>query len=713
MDFYAKDIQKNADVVEANSSVLIFSQNYFISADRAEFNETSQDVELFGNVSVLRNENERISSCYARVNLQGDEASFRDFFFADNEMEMWFQSTQSDLNATSFISKDSIVSSCDVSSPDWKIRFSTGELDRTQKYLSLYNARLYVKDVPIFYLPYLGFGLDTSRKSGLLIPDFEFNRDDGFYYNQPLYLAFYDEWDLEYRQQVRVNRGVGGYATLRFMDSAHSSGALNLGIFRELTNYYKDEGLRNRTHQGVELRYSRSKFIKSLFDLGDNIQEGVWIDGIYLNDVDYLNLEARNFRDLTSLVTSEFDYFIASENDYLAAYAKYYIDTSVVDNKATLQEYPSFQYHHFLSAVLRNYLQYSFDASFNRYTRSIGVGANITNLNLPLSYHIGLFGDFLHFKFSEKLYASFVNYENYHKKHEFLYRNYHEFALYTELSKPYKNFFHSIHFSANYQLDGFRKGEITQNFLSYEDEDEALSLKASQYLYNTRGEKRLKHQIDIGYDTQTMKFSQLKHLTQLFLNSSVSLSNESTYSKEQERWTKAISSLEVAMRKFNLNISHAYKYDILEAISQEKIIQKHSFIGANADYTHNINYKFFAGAWFDTQRTGLNAWEFGYTYQRKCWNYSIIYKERIDPQLTSAGIRAKRKNGVYFSFNFYPVGGVRYDFALREDTSAVGSGYGVTTTNAGSAAPGSSGGMGGGAGAGGGGFGPGGGGGGI
>lgn len=681
VDFYANDLQKNGELVEANSSVLIFSDNYLISADRAEFNETSRDVELFGEVSVLRNQNERFNSCYAKVNLDGDRASFKDFFFADNKMEVWFQSGQSDLNSTLFLSKDSTVSSCNVHNPDWKIRFSTGELDRTNNYLHLYNARLYVKDTPVFYVPYLGFSLDTSRKSGLLIPEFEFNRDDGFYYNQPLFLAFYDEWDLEYRQQIRVNRGIGGYATLRFMDSPHSSGALNGGIFRERADYYEREGLKNQLHKGIELRYTRQSLFKSLFDLGEHIQEGVWIDGIYLNDVDYLNLEARNFRDLTSLVTSEFSYFIANENNYLATYAKYYIDTAKLNNKDTLQELPSVQYHRFLSGVLRNYIQYSFDATFNRYTREVGVGANVANFNLPLNFHLELFDDFLQFKFSEKLYGSFVGYTRHAIKSEHLLRNYHEFTLYTELAKPYKSFYHTIHLSANYLMDGVSKGEITQNFLNFDEEEESLSVKAVQFFYNDKGEKKFKQRAQLAYDTQTMKISQLKHLAQYFFTPNVALSNESTYSKEQQRWTKSISSLEIALRKFNFNFSHAYKYDFNEFIKQDlNTLEKHSFIGASADYTYNINYKFIAGAWFDTQRAHLNAWEVGYTYQRKCWNYSLIYKERTDPQLTSAGISAKRKNGVYFSFNFYPVGGVRYDLSLRENTSAVGSGYGTSST---------------------------------
>lgn len=671
VNFYASKVEKKGDIVEADSDVLIFSELYYISANKAIYNETSKDVELFGDINILRGKNERFNSCYAKVNLVSDEAEFKNFFFADNKIEVWFQSEQSDLNNTVFIGKNSIVSSCNVQNPDWQIRFSSGELNRENNYLHLYNAKLYVKSVPVFYLPYLGFNVDNSRRTGFLIPEFEANREDGFFYRQPFYVAFSDEWDLEYAQQVRANRGLGGYATFRFMDSAHSSGQINVGFFRERTDYFEEKNLKNQTHQGIELKYSRQNFIKNLFNLKDDFQEGLWVDGTYLNDVDYLNLERRDYRDLTSLITSKFNYFLADENNYYAIYANYYIDTSKVDNQDTLQEYPSFQYHKFLDGIFANHLQYSFDANFNRYYRDVGVYANITNLNLPLTYHTKLFDDFLQFSFSEKLYSSFVNYTNYNKEHEQLFRNYHEFSLYTDLSKPYDNFYHTVYFGANYLLKGARSGLITQNFLSVEDETERLNLKAVQYFYNASGEKKIKHRLNLNYDSSSMTVAQIQNSTQYFINQNIWFSNEATYSDEQHRFTKVISALEFNTQKINFNLSHAYKYDASEYANLEIPIQKYNFINTKVDYTHNINYKFFSGAWFDTQRANLNAWEVGYTYQRKCWNYSLIYKERIDPQLTSAGIKARVKNGLYFVFNFYPIGGVSYDLSLQENENAV------------------------------------------
>lgn len=666
------NVQKNEDIISADSKVLIFSNLYYISANKATYNETSKEIELFGDINILRGQTERFNSCYARLNLASNEASFKNFFFADNNIEVWFQSEQSDLNSTVFVGKNSIVSSCNVQDPSWKIGFSSGELDRQNNYLHLYNAKLYVKNTPIFYLPYLGFSVDSARKTGLLIPEFEINQDDGFYYRQPLYITLGDKADLEYAFQLRSTRGLGAYSSLRFMDSPFSSGELNLGFFRENGAYFKEKNLQNQTHAGLELKYLRDGFIKNLFKLSDSFQEGLFLDAIYLNDVDYLNLEARNFRDMTSLVTSKFNYFLADTNNYYASYANYYIDTSKLDNKDTLQEYPSFQYHRFLGKLFTNHLLYSFDANYNRYYRNIGVYANITSFNLPLTYHTGLFGDFLQFSFTERLYSSFVNYTKYEKEQEHLFENYHELSLYTELSKPYDSFYHTVYLGTNYLLKGARSGAITQSFLNVQNpETERLELKLDQYFYDKNANKKLKHGVNLSFDTSSTKLDNVKNTTRYFFTQNIWLSNETTYSNKEYKFTKVISSLDLNTNKINLNLSHAYKYDPSEISNLELNLQKYNFISARIDYTHNVNYKFFAGAWFDTNRDHFNAWELGYSYQIKCFNYSLIYKERIDPQLTSAGITAKLRRGVYFAFNFYPIGGLNYDLSLRENESAV------------------------------------------
>ncbi len=662
VDIYALDVKKEGAILTAIDDVVIFSELYFITANKAIYDENTGEVELFGDVNILRGQNERSHSNYAKINLNADKASFENFFFSNNNLEVWFQSKKSFLDNDNFESELSAVSSCNVENPDWEIRFSKGKLNRKSNFVHLYNARLYIKDVPIFYLPYFGFSADTNRQSGLLTPKFTLKAKEGFYYEQPIYIAEQENWDLELNPQVRTSRGVGVYSTLRIIDSNNSSAQINAGIFRENSSYYRKENLKNQTHRGIEFKYVRDKLVKD--KLGDNFQEGLWIDGTYLNDVDYLTLGSRDYRDLTSLITSKINYFLADENNFYGAYARYYRDTSKLSNKDTLQEYPSFQYHRFLNSFFDGKILYSFDASFNNYYRRIGPYANSVNFNLPISYHDSFFNDFLHLNFTESIYASFVNYTHDElKNHEHYVRNTHKLELYTDLSRAYDSFFHTLNLGASYLLPGGKSGKITEDYLNLDEEKEQAEVFITEYFYNQQGEKKLKHRFSTNYLSDEGKLDEIQNLLTYYYNDNMRLNSEVVYSDLQSRFSNVLSQFEIDFNpKFGLDFSHAYQNDEFG---------KYSFIGTSANYKLNANYNLFGGIWFDTQRANANMLELGYTYQRKCWNYSLVYRERIDPKLTSGGIAARNQSGVYFIFNFYPIGGVKYDFSLQDNENAI------------------------------------------
>ena len=662
VDIYALDVKKEGAILTAVDDVVVFSDFYFITANKAIYNENTEEIELFGDVNILRGKSERSHSNYAKINLNTNQANFENFFFSNNNLEVWFQSKKSFLDDKNFKSEISAVSSCNVEDPDWEIRFSDGWLNRKSNYVHLYNARLYVKDVPIFYLPYFGFSADTNRQSGLLVPKFTIKSKEGFYYEQPIYIAEQENWDLELNPQIRTNRGVGIYSTLRFMDSLHSMGEFNLGIFRENSSYYHDENLKNQTHKGVEFKYARDELIKALLE--DNFQEGFWVDANYFNDVDFLTLGSRDYKDLNSLITSKINYFLADENNFYGAYARYYMDTSKLNNKDTLQEYPSFQYHRFLDSFFEGKFLYSFDASFNNYYRRIGPYANSVNLSLPISYHDSFFNDFLHLNFTESLYASFVNYtHDENKEHEHYFTNTHKLDLYTDISKAYDNFFHTLNIGVGYLLPGEESGKITEDYLDLEKEEEQAEFFITQYFYNQQGQKKLKHRLSTNYLSKKGDFEELRNLLTYYYNEDIRFNSEVIYSDLQKRFSNVLSQFEIDLNpKFSWDFSHDYQNDEYG---------KYSFIGTRANYNLTPHYNLFGGIWFDTQRAHANMWEFGYTYQRKCWNYSLVYRERIDPKLTSGGITARNQSGVYFIFNFYPIGGIKYDFSLQDSENAI------------------------------------------
>ncbi|WP_291951024.1 LPS-assembly protein LptD, partial [Campylobacter sp.] len=520
IDIYALDVVKNSDSIEAKNNVVVISDFYLITANEAKFNEHTKDLELFGDVNILRGQKERTHSSYTKINIQNNIVSFKNLFFSNNDLEIWLQCYQAKFDDKFFITEKSVVSSCNVENPDWEIRFEEGKLNKESNFLHLYNARLYVKDVPIMYLPYFGFSVDTKRKSGLLVPQFVIKQNDGLYYNQPIYYVVDDNADLQFEPQIRTKRGYGIYSTLRFVDSLNSQGEISAGIFGEKSSYKKKEKLKNKDHYGFEIKYSSDELFKSLLE--GSYQEGLWVDGTYLNDVDYTNLIS-NVKTEASLVTSRLNYFLSDDENYYGLYAKYYIDTSKINNKSTLQEYPSMQYHRYLNGLFNNYIQYSIDTSFHRYYRQTGIYAKTLNFDIPLLYHTSFLNDFLNFSFAERFYANFVDYSNTDLKNkEHLFRNSHNFSLYTDLSKSYKSFYHTMYLGFNYYLPGVKSGKITENFIDIENDSEQFNFSVYQYFYNALGRKKLFHDLTLKYDLEHNDFSKLENVVEYFYNDYIS-----------------------------------------------------------------------------------------------------------------------------------------------------------------------------------------------
>jgi len=536
----ADDVKQDKGIVTANKNVVVYSQEYLVTADCAVYDQNNSVIELFGNVNMMKGKDEVSRSNYAKLNLKNNNAAFESLFMMNKDMEVWMRSDESSSDSEYYRVRKAMVSSCNVQDPDWSITSSSAMLNKQSKFLHLFNPVFRIANVPVFYLPYFGFSTDTTRRTGLLPPELGYGKSEGFYYKQPVYFAPYNEWDLEFDPQIRTNRGAGIYGAFRFTDSPDSRGEISFGSFTDKNSYrakQKSETsnraeLKNKTHKGIGLKYERDKLIKYLSEA--DLQEGMWIDATKLNDIDYLNLKGRD-DDYDSLVTSKFNYFIANDDHYFGAYAKYYIDTEKIgsknENKDTLQELPSLQYHKFTNDLFLPNILYSLDLQSHRYDRKIGVKATQYEFTLPASVHVPLFDDSLTFSFYEYLYASRISYENKinsfddkrEDKHANFVNNYHKFALHTDLAKAYESFYHTLNFGAEYLLPGYRKGNLDdefiydkdlneyENFLAQDQSKEEVSGYLTQYFFNGSGRKVVKHSISQGYYTKDDEYSNLKN----------------------------------------------------------------------------------------------------------------------------------------------------------------------------------------------------------
>ena len=692
----ADDVKQDKGIVTANKNVVVYSQEYLVTADCAVYDQNNSVIELFGNVNMMKGKDEVSRSNYAKLNLKNNNAAFESLFMMNKDMEVWMRSDESSSDSEYYRVRKAMVSSCNVQDPDWSITSSSAMLNKQSKFLHLFNPVFRIANVPVFYLPYFGFSTDTTRRTGLLPPELGYGKSEGFYYKQPVYFAPYNEWDLEFDPQIRTNRGTGIYAAFRFTDSPDSRGEISFGSFTDKNSYrakQKSETsnraeLKNKTHKGVGLKYERDKLIKYLSEA--DLQEGMWIDATKLNDIDYLNLKGRD-DDYDSLVTSKFNYFIANDDHYFGAYAKYYIDTEKIgsknENKDTLQELPSLQYHKFTDDIVLPNILYSIDLQSHRYDRKIGVRATQYEFTLPASVHVPLFDDSLTFSFYEYLYASRINYENKinsfddkrEDKHANFVNNYHKFALHTDLAKAYESFYHTLNFGAEYLLPGYRKGNLDdefiydkdlneyENFLAQDQSKEEVSGYLTQYFFNGSGRKVVKHSISQGYYTKDDEYSNLKNAIYLYPFENFSLYNKLEYSHKDRELKKVQNGLYYTHDLFWINMLHTMKKSDSKA---KNSATKDSYFTSSAGVKLPHQYSLIGGWQYDLERSYTKSWRVGVLHQRKCWNYGLIYQHDVEPTTTTSGSASTKKSGIYFTINFYPMGGLHYDFSQSSTASS-------------------------------------------
>ncbi|MCW8837165.1 MAG: LPS assembly protein LptD, partial [Thiovulaceae bacterium] len=519
VEIFANDIHTEDEILYADGEVNVVYKDYYLSAKRAKYNKLNGNLELFENVKVTQGNNYKILGEYIRMDIKNKRKEFKPFYMLDKVTKVWMSAKEGEEKEEDIEVKSGILSGCNPNRPLWKIEFSSSDYNENTKWINTYNNRLYIYDIPVFYTPYFGFSLDRKRRTGLLYPVLGISSDEGMFYEQPLYIAEQNWWDLELKPQIRTKRGRGIYSELRFVDSKASYGSLIFGHFKEDKDYFEESNLVNREHAGADLKYYNSNFLNQWSGLNLDGQSSFYADIHYMNDVDYINLSSN---DSTTSVTaqqtlSRVNMFYNGAKNYYGSYLKYYQDLTLEDNTKTLQQLPTLHYHYYLETLLEDHLMYNLDMKSTNIYRQDGIGVVQTDVDIPITIQTAIFDEYINISYKTFLNAQFSNftglnevdnpddYENGHYA-----RNYNVVQASTSLTKASTDYTHVIGFGTKYTFSGSKSREgyykDYQNscldsksglceFYNVNDQAESLQLEFSQYLYETSGKEKLYHRL--------------------------------------------------------------------------------------------------------------------------------------------------------------------------------------------------------------------------
>ncbi len=677
VEIVAKQVEHENNVTIATGEAVAVGDGYFVRADKIIYHKDTSMVEGYGDIFILKDSSFYTVSDYVKLYLDDKKGYFDKFFLEGSADGVWVSSKDAKADNKIYSVDSAVSSSCNPSNPDWYLKYSSGEFDSESKVMTLKNTTLYLKDVPILYTPYFSFSTDKTRRSGLLKPDIGVKGNEGFIYIQPIYLVTDPEapWDVELQPQVRTKRGEGINGVLRFMDSEYSKGYLKSGYFKDTQSFRSEYNLKYGSHYGTTFFYDREKLFSSK-NPKDNAEDGLYINLNYLNDIDYVNLQARdNLREnnIDRITTSKINYYFQKDNNYFGAYMKYYIDTSKTSNDDTVQEYPKVQYHRNLESLFFDNLTYSFDMTSKRYERRTGLNALQNQASLPVSYTTHFFDDFVGVSFMEYLYANKVGFTNKLgtdiQDYSF-YSNTHKAKLFTNLQKSYDGFIHSLDIELLYTKPGSKK---ESNYPTQKDElitlvtssseSENSAIKLAQFFYDSKGNLALSHRLNqsIYHDASRVdyKYGDLENEVIYHVNKNLSVATDIFYSHKDSVISAATSSVTYNDGDLITSLSHVYK-DQTTLLGKER----GSYFALNASKKLDYKYSVFGSYEYDEHLRETRAWSLGLNMGKKCMSYSLSIKHEATPILTSTESSSIKNYIVYFSVNLIPLGGLNQAYSV-------------------------------------------------
>ncbi|AXK48848.1 organic solvent tolerance protein [Aliarcobacter trophiarum LMG 25534] len=689
LQLVAKNVDAQDNIITATGDVVAYSPTYYLSANKLIYNKDKEILELFDNVLIIKDNNIQTQSNYAYVDMKNDIINQDPAFLMDNSSNIWSNSKEANKDKEIITLENSILSSCDCIDPIWSIRSSSSDYDTEAMWINTYNPRLYIKDVPVFYLPYFGFPTDTTRRTGLLLPTIGYGKSEGFLYSQPIFIAPADNYDIELIPQIRTNRGYGSYVNFRYADSPDSILKIKTGYFKEFDSYMKDEKLENSEHYGFNIDYER----KNIFATQKEHQDGIFSSIKYLNDIEYVTLEqGEDDFSTDKKVESKLNYFYNTPNYYGGAYGKYYIDTSKNTNKNTLQELPQIQLHSYNKELFLENLIYSIDAKAQNFTRREGLNAKIYDINIPISYTKNILDDYMYLGVENRTVLTQYDYSNsIYKNLNYddgtLIQNRTSFIVGSDLLRPYEDYIHTINLNASYEIpknlkehgdlynitvknDNPRKYSELNVFPTLQD-NKVINLNLNQSLYDKESLKQfINHKMSqsIMYDTldnpKLQDFSNYVKLNHEY----GSISGKVVYNMDDNKIVEGSFDGSLSYEDFTLSAGYYYTKKTDNEFNTRDDLESYR-VSTSYRLAKDYSIKYYEN--YDLQEKIRNRQGIGLNIDDSCWNLDLRVEREITPR--SRYIEGTNRYGsedqtiLYAVLMLKPIGGLRQKYKVKEN----------------------------------------------
>ncbi len=225
----ADNWEKINNIITANGNVEIRYGDLILYADRAVYDETTKDVMADGHVSVIRGD-EAFTAEHLTFNLESGLGKANKVTGLVQPQYRYESTILERKTPDLFDLGKCRITGCSQPVPRWEFSASQASFLR-DKYVEMWNPVLWIKNVPVMYLPYLRYPLNQVRTTGFLMPSIGYSARKGFTLTQQFYLALARNMDATLSLDYYSTKGFGGGLEYRYLFGGGSGGKLNVYYF--------------------------------------------------------------------------------------------------------------------------------------------------------------------------------------------------------------------------------------------------------------------------------------------------------------------------------------------------------------------------------------------------------------------------------------------------------------------------------------------------
>lgn len=686
----------DSKITIATGNAVLISQDVYVLADYIKYNMETREAEIRGNVKLYRDGDLYSSTQSANVKFDENFYLIEPFYMQDSTSGVWVSATLAKSRNNAYELDNVVISSCDIQDPIWRIEGTSGTYDNEDSIASIWNPRIYIKDIPVFYFPYLFFSTKNERTTGFLYPEFTSSNIEGFVFIQPFFLALQDFWDMTLSPQIRTSRGWGMNTEFRIVDNYNKMFYFNVGYFQNFNKYIRKYTAKNKHIYGFDFNHERRGLLESFFD---GYKDGLYLDFRFMNDLDYIRLQDARNRDIENRIqTSKANFFGSKEDHYFGIYFKYFLDLQSPTNSSTFHTLPYFQYHKSLEQTDFKNLSYSVDVNSKNIARYEGFGYFDNSVRIPLYFTLPLLANYLTFGASLNANAGVVtlnrtsDLKNLQGKTSTYFSTNYGFFLSTDLARQYDKVFHTISLKADFasKLYSYTEdknsiftpndasiNEIRDSFSNnnvYSETQPSLQLSFSQYFFGLNGEELFYHRMyqNINVQDKANRFDSLRNEIGFSPISNLTISNTLYYSYKNKNIEEISLSLSARYgyfrglltyylkQKFN-NVS---KQCINNGGNQKCVDITANFLRIRLSHDFSL-FSIYGDVGYDFAKGYLRDWNITISKDIRCFGLGLKFANEITPILTANGTRAITNRYVSLEFRFVPVTATNVTYRIK------------------------------------------------